>query len=226
MVTSPTLHLVRSVLAVWRLRGFDGVLAVARSKIYWRAHYVRFAVDLREWTIVEHHGPGVEAREGTLEELIRFRENRPDLPAQFFCDLTHGARRFYLGFADGVLGHISWVYGEGDHVRHMRLGRGEIMLEGALTFKSCRGRGLLSAVERAALNDAKREGLRAAYTHVSTDNRASLKGVWKTGFRPVGLLTWRWILGVPLMRYVHGPTRAAAAAGLERSELQTATASA
>jgi predicted GNAT family acetyltransferase len=160
----------------------------------------------------------VEAREGTLEELRRFRENRR-LPAQFYLDLTHGARRFYLGFADGVVGHISWVYAEGDHVPHMRLGPGEIMLEGAYTFGAARGRGLLSAVERAALNDARREGKRRAFTHVSTDNRASLRGVWKTGFRPVGLLTWRWILGVRIIRYEPDPSHAAAAAGLQ--ELQT-----
>src|SRR5262245_38350231 len=121
MATSPTLYLIRSAAAIWQLRGLTGLWSVARAKLYWQAEIVRFAVDLDEWTIVERCAPGVEAREGTLEELRRFRENTPDLPAQFFCDLTHGARRFYLGFADGILGHISWVYGDGDHVRHMTL---------------------------------------------------------------------------------------------------------
>jgi RimJ/RimL family protein N-acetyltransferase len=75
------------------------------------------------------------------------------------------------------------------------------MLDGAYTLPQFRGRGLLSAVERAILDDAKREDQRHAYTHVALDNVASLRGVMKTGFRPVGVLDWRWVLGAALVRY-------------------------
>jgi hypothetical protein len=145
--------------------------------------------------------PGVEAREGTLEELVRFRTDTPALPTQFYGDQIHGVRRFYLGFVDGHIGHISWVFTSVDRPQQMRLGPGDIMLDGAYTRPECRGCGLLSAVERVILDDAKREGKQHAYTHVSSDNVASLRGVMKTGFRPVGVLDWRWVLGVALLRY-------------------------
>lgn len=209
-----------------RLHGVQGLYSALRTKLYWRAQFVRFHVDLEAWPITPpSNRPGVEAREGTFEELRRFRETQARLPIQFYADETHGARRFYLGLADGKIGHISWVYAQGDQVRQMVLGAGDIMLEGAYTFADFRGRGLLSAVERAALNDAKGEGKQNAYTHVSTDNRASLRGVWKTGFRPAGLLTWRWVLGISIPRYVESEAIATAAAGLQDSPvLSTANA--
>ena len=199
-----------------RLHGRQGLYRILRTKIYWEAQFVRFHVDLEQWPITTPSSrPGVEAREGTFDELRRFRESQASLPIQFYADVTHGARRFYLGLVNGRIGHISWVYSEGDHVRQMTLGPGDIMLEGAYTFSDARGQGLLSAVERAALNDARREGRKHAYTHVSTDNRASLRGVWKTGFRPAGLLTWRWIVGISFTRYVDSEALATAAAGLD-----------
>lgn len=206
-----------------RLHGVQGLYSALRTKVYWQNQFVRFHVDLTAWPITPPSSrPGVEAREGTFEELRRFRESHPGLPIQFYADETHGARRFYLGLADGKIGHISWVYSTGDLVRQMTLGPGDIMLDGAYTFPDFRGRGLLSAVERAALNDAKHEGMQNAYTHVSTDNRASLRGVWKTGFRPAGLLTWQWILGISIPRYVE--SEAIATAAVQDPVLTTASA--
>jgi predicted GNAT family acetyltransferase len=215
MSDSYLFRMTRATAAVWKLHGLPGLIDVARRKVYWRHQYVRFRVNLAEWRITEPSTrPGVEAREGTFEELKRFRDYRAGLPIQFYSDMLHGARRFYLGLVDGEIGHISWVYTHEDHVHHMRLAPGEIMLEGAYTFADFRGRGLLSAVERAALNDAQREGKRLAFTHVAVDNRASLRGVWKTGFRPVGILTWSWILGVSATEYVDSEETAVHAAGL------------
>jgi hypothetical protein len=222
MQTPPILRAVRALVTAGRLHGVPGLYSVLRTKLYWEAQFVRFHVDLEAWPVTPPtNRPGVEAREGTLEELRRFRDSRPRLPIQFYADETHGARRFYLGLVDGQVGHISWVYCEGDEIRQMTLGPGDIMLEGAYTFADFRGRGLLSAVERAALNDAKVEGKRNAYTHVSTDNRASLRGVWKTGFRPAGLLTWRWILGISIPSYVESEVIATAAAGVDGAQVLT-----
>jgi hypothetical protein len=223
MPTSIVVQGMRALRTAGRVHGMRGLYHVLRTKLYWRAQYVRFHVDLGEWAITPPGGKGdVEAREGTFEELQQFRDLRGKLPIQFYADQTHGGRRFHLGICDGRIGHISWVYSEPDRVRHMTLGPGDIMMEGAYTFADARRRGLLPAVERAALNDAKREGMRHAYTHVSTDNRASLRGVWKTGFRPIGLLTWRWVLGVSHTRHVDNARLATLAAGLETPAVASA----
>jgi hypothetical protein len=218
MQTPTVFQGMRALSTAGRLYGAQGLYAVLRTKLYWRAQFVRFKVDLAQWPERSRPREGVEAREGTFDELNRFRESHPQAPIQFYADRTHGGHRFYLGLCDGRIGHISWVYDESDRVRQMRLQAGEIMLEGAFTFSDFRGRGLLAAVECAALDDARREGKRAAYTHVSVDNRASLRGVWKTGFRPVGLLTWRWVCGMSVTSYLDSAQLAASAAGLPATE--------
>lgn len=206
-----------AVATTWKLRGFTGLASLLGRKLYWRYTYVRFAVDLDTWQI-QPRGGAVTARRATLDELERVRTERPDLPLQFHADRTHGVRDCYLGFVDGQVASVSWVFTHENIVRHMTLRPGEIMLDGAYTLPEFRGRGLLSIVERAILDDARREGVRLAYTHVAVDNRASLRAVWKTGFRPVGLLRWSWIAGVSRARYQDGADTAASAAGLSPGE--------
>jgi GNAT superfamily N-acetyltransferase len=143
----------------------------------------------------------VEVRQG-LDELERVRRHHGHLPTEFHLDRLRGAHRPYLGFHDGRIGHISWLFTPGDHPRLIALGRAEVELDGAFTLPEARGQGLLTAVECAILLDARREGYTKAYTHVAVDNVASLRGVRKTGFSPAGLVTLHWTLGLPWMTYI------------------------
>jgi RimJ/RimL family protein N-acetyltransferase len=104
-------------------------------------------------------------------------------------------RRPYLGFCDGEIGHVSWLFTPRDRSRLIVLRPEEVELDGAFTLPAARGRGLLTMVECAILLDARREGYARAYTHVAVDNVASIRGVKKTGFREVGVVTLRWTLG-------------------------------
>lgn len=197
----------------WRLGGASAVGRMLATKLYWRRHYVRFRVDLAEWSLPEDPPGPIEVREGRLDELARMREAAPvPLSREFHEDRLHGARRFYLGFCDGRLGHISWVFTRGDRTPQIDLAEGEAELNGAYTVKEFRGRSLLPTVERAILRDLKREGYRTVYTHVAVDNLSSQRGVVKAGFQPEGILTWRWILGTSWRQYrrTHPPGAAAA----------------
>lgn len=189
-----------AMIAFGRLVGWSGVRQALRARLWGGGDFVRFAVDLATWQPAGTTDPAVEIRRG----LIDLRAVRASLaaPRQFYEDRVRGARRPYLGLYDGSVGHISWVFTPGDRTRLIRLRPGEVELDGAYTFPSHRGRGLLSAVERAILDDVKGEGARVAYTHVSVENRASLRGVRKTGFRPVGIVRLRWLLGFALRRYI------------------------
>lgn len=188
-----------SMIRFGRLVGWARVREALKTRIYGGGDFVRFAVDLTAWQPAGAAGQAIEIRRG-LAELARVRAGLP-APAQFYLDRLSGARRPYLGLWNGSLGHISWVLTHEDWTRLVRLRPGEVELDGAYTFPTHRGRGLLSAVERAILNDVKAEGARVAYTHVAVDNPSSLHGVRKTGFRPIGIVKLRWFLGVPWMRY-------------------------
>lgn len=185
----------------WRLHGLRGLLAVLAAKVYWQGRYVRLRVDLGTWEDRPEPPGSLTVREGTLEELRRFRDSTPELPVQFYEDRLHGARTFYLGFWDGEIAHVSWVFESCDRTPQVVLGPGEVELNGAYTRKPFRGRGLLPAVERGIIRGLKARGYRTVYTHVAVDNVASLRGVAKAGFRPVGVLTWRWIAGVSWRSY-------------------------
>jgi GNAT superfamily N-acetyltransferase len=175
-----------------------------RSRTWQRLRLVQFRIDLDAWDPGPPPTPPLEVRHG-LPELISFRERaEAALPVQFFQDEMHGASRPYLGLWQGEVGHISWLFSTGGHGRRLHLvhlGSGEVELDGAFTFRAFRGKGLLSAVEREILRDAKREGARVAYTHVEEDNIASIKGVLKTGFVPHGIVTFSRLFGIEWIRW-------------------------
>ena len=160
----------------------------------------RFEIDLEHWKPPCATPSSVEVFHG-LEELERLRRCRPGLPPQFYLDRLRGARRPYLGFCDGEIGHISWLFTPGDRSRLIVLRPEEVELDGAFTLPEARGRGLLTMVECAMLLDARREGYARAYTHVAVDNVASVHGVKKTGFSEVGVVTVRWTLGRQSISY-------------------------
>jgi GNAT superfamily N-acetyltransferase len=187
-----------SIVRVARASGAKGLLNALRSHAWQRLRFVQFRIDLETWEPGPSPAAPLEVRKG-MDELVRFRERADSaLPVQFFQDEMHGAARPYLGLWRGEVGHISWLFTAGGHGRRLHLvalGPGDVELDGAFTFRAFRGKGLLSVVEREILRDAKREGARVAYTHVETDNIASIKGVLKTGFAPHGIVTFSRLLG-------------------------------
>jgi GNAT superfamily N-acetyltransferase len=205
---------LRPIVRVWSASGLVGLAGAIRSRTWQSKRFVQFRLDLAAWEPGPPPTPPLEVRNGLLE-LIRFRERADGaLPVQFFQDEMHGARRPYLGLWQGEVGHISWLFtadGRGRRLRLVRLGPDEVELDGAYTFRTFRGRGLLSVVEREILRDAKREGARIAYTHVEEDNIASIKGVIKTGFAPYGIVTFNRLVGVAWTHW-RPPTAALATA--------------
>jgi GNAT superfamily N-acetyltransferase len=193
-----------SIVHVWTASGAKGLVKAVRSRAWQRLRFVQFRIALDAWEPGPPPIPSLEIHKG-LSELIRFREHAGSaLPVQFFQDEMHGAARPYLGLWQGEVGHISWLFTSGGHGRRLhlvRLGPGDVELDGAFTFRAFRGKGLLSAVEREMLRDAKREGARVAYTHVEADNIASIKGVLKTGFAPHGIVTFFRVLGLGWARW-------------------------
>lgn len=190
-----------SLRTLWRVNGPRGVIEAIKPRLASRTQFVRFAIDLQAWEPPRAAPPSVQVRHG-LDELERVRQRDEALPSEFYLDRLRGARRPYLGFQDGRIGHISWLFTPGDRPRLIALGPDEVELDGAFTLPAARGHGLLTAVECAMLLDARQEGYARAYTHVAVDNVASLRGVMKTGFSSAGVVTLRWTLGLHWISYI------------------------
>jgi GNAT superfamily N-acetyltransferase len=201
-MTSMT-SLLGSIAHVWNTSGGEGLARALRSRAWQRWRLVQFRIDLEAWDPGPVPTAPYEIRKG-LAELTRFREHAgSSLPVQFFQDVMRGASRPYLGLWEGEVGHISWLFASPDRGRRLRLvrlGPRDVELDGAFTFRSFRGRGLMSVVEREMLRDAKRDGARVAYTHVEEDNLASIKGVLKAGFVPYRIVTFSRVLGLSRTR--------------------------
>jgi RimJ/RimL family protein N-acetyltransferase len=186
--------------------GWAGIWGRSRTRLLSRGRFGRWEIDLTSWTPAPPPTGRIEVRRVSLEELARLRdEARERLPAEFYADAFHGARHCYVAFCEGQVGHVSWLFTSEDRTRQVRLRPGEVELNFAYTVPAFRGRGLLTAVETAALRDAQRRGMKRAYTHVAVDNTASARGVRKTGFTLTGVVTLTWILGLCLRRFTPLP---------------------
>jgi hypothetical protein len=70
----------------------------------------------------------------------------------------------------------------------------EILLEGAFTPESFRGKGIMSSAMLQVSDKGKEMGARWAITYVSDSNTASLKGCFRAGFVPVIVRKASWRL--------------------------------
>lgn len=102
-----------------------------------------------------------------------------------------GLRTCYGAFADdGRLTYVQWLIesAQNDLVRDFfdgsfpRLAPGEVLLEGAYTFPSARGQGVMAAAMARVTAEGKKRGFTTAWTFVGEHNVPSLKGCRKAGY--------------------------------------------
>lgn len=79
----------------------------------------------------------------------------------------------------------------------------EVYLYDAFTFPDYRGQNLYPALLQRVLDASRQAGLRRALIFVMSDNRASIRGVQKAGFREFQRVTCQNILG--FARYAYQP---------------------
>jgi L-amino acid N-acyltransferase YncA len=77
----------------------------------------------------------------------------------------------------------------------IRLGDGEVLVEGAYTFSQARRAGVMADVMWRLLDGARQGGAHTAYTYVEQHNAASLRGCAAVGFRAHHERRERWRLG-------------------------------
>lgn len=203
-------QLARKITMIWRQRGWAGVARAIRSLIYHRAIMLRFVADLGSWapppaTIPNTVGvqTDIGVRPGTLDELalLRGRDRGDVLPLELHLNRVHGVSCFWLAWLDGELAGILWVFGPEDPAPFVRLQEDEREIRMVHVLRKFRGKGVATAMRKAALYSLKADGVRRVYAHVRTDNRAALKPPQRSGMHPIGLLETRRMLGVTTRRF-------------------------
>jgi hypothetical protein len=126
-----------------------------------------------------------ELRSVSRGESVEVVQRKP------LCDA--GARTLYVSFDEtGSPIYAQWLVRTDDQeVWHRltnglfpELGEGEVLLEGAYTFVSARGQGVMADGMAQLLASARDSGDRRAYTYVAVGNVPSLRGCANVGFEP------------------------------------------
>jgi GNAT superfamily N-acetyltransferase len=133
---------------------------------------------------------------GQLRDLELARTQRRPVPWELKCNVYDGVRDFFIYREGDSLGHVSWLYYKDDPNRILQLDEGECEIKFCLTFPEFRGKGLYPAALDAIQVWLKGQGYRRCFICVKSDNVASIRGIEKAGFRPVGMTRLRKVLGV------------------------------
>jgi len=197
---------VQATLEVWRHEGMAGLYHAFRIRAYLRTPVTRWRMDLTDWRPGKGIPTALVVRRGSPEELERFRAAFAGgrAPLAFYADRIHGASRFYIALWEGHIVHITWVFTQADRTSLVELGSDEVEVRLAHTLKGHRRLGIFTATLQVILDDLKSEGVRTVFGHVRDGNTAVQQTFAKLGFQPVGILHYRWLLGIPLTRYEAG----------------------
>jgi GNAT superfamily N-acetyltransferase len=137
---------------------------------------------------------GVAMYADALDRLKRARENRTDLPNEFWRDQTSGASHCATLELNGELGGVVWAYDYPAERPIIVLEPGEAELSTSYTMEKFRGRGLYRALLYFATEWQLRERPRL-FTIVASNNPTPMKAVCQVGFHEVGVVRRRGIGG-------------------------------
>lgn len=195
---------LQSALEQVRREPVRGTLRLLRSNLMTRSHCFRLRLDLNNKTCT-HPIPltaadALSVEQGLLERLKALRSDSEGdpLPPDFFEDLTHGLKRFYLGFIDLRLAHVTWLAGstEATTVSGWAPEHGAVEIRNVCTLPRARRKGLFALVARHMINDLAAEGCPAAYAHVDLDNALSLAAFEAMGFLRESRISTVRVLGM------------------------------
>lgn len=120
-------------------------------------------------------GPTLENKYKTITDDIEFLKNvrskRDDLPREFYIDITHNGKRFYLVSLGDEPAYIVWVFGKGEFSRFCIFSN-EKTVEFAYgyTMPSFRGQKLYSKTMNYACQDLKEKGHETVVGVISSGN--------------------------------------------------------
>jgi RimJ/RimL family protein N-acetyltransferase len=143
----------------------------------------------------------VEIIKGNREFLEQLIEGFHPLPWELQCHRYDGVKDFFLAWnrLEGIQ-HISWIYYQSDPNRILCLGEREAEVKYALTLPRFRGRGLYPRTLKAICGYLAGRGYRRLFICVHKDNTASIRGIERAGFKRVGQIQLRKIMGLQVSK--------------------------
>lgn len=141
-----------------------------------------------------------EVRKGDVLELERLQGLFRPVPWEFQCYRYDGVRDFFIAQNRDGIQHISWVYYEESPNRILRLGTQEAEIKYSLTLPPFRGRGVYPRVLKNIVRFLGQRGFNRAFICVREDNQPSIRAIEKAGFKSVGRVHLRKMMGVQVSK--------------------------
>jgi GNAT superfamily N-acetyltransferase len=196
-------RIVKILTSQFRERSLREFLALVLGSVYRSDPILIFGLKAEDMLPREEPSKGdATLRKGNIEELPIFRSLIHPVPWELQVHEYDGVEDFFVAVQDGTLQHITWVYSSPHRNRLLRLGPGEAEFKFSLTLPDYRGRGLQPRVYTAIAHALSQEGYRRFFACVHEENLPSIRGMEKAGFRRVGHLRLRRILGIQTSRKV------------------------
>jgi hypothetical protein len=184
----------------YRSSSASELLALVWKALFRSERVLIYSVSLQQPVAVDPADSPVPVVKGDVRELEHDRRKLHRVPWELMCDVYDGVQDFFVfrDAASGALGHISWLYYNGDPNQTLRLGDGECEIRFCLTFPEFRGRGLYPAALRAIQRYLSERGFERCFICVMDDNLPSIRGIEKSGFRFAGRVRLRKMFGIPI----------------------------
>jgi GNAT superfamily N-acetyltransferase len=122
----------------------------------------------------------------SLQELREIRQNYPKLPEEFFCDIFEGAKTCFVGFVDGKVAHIMWIFFSEDRSRFFNLKEKEAEINYAVTLREFRGLNLYPLTVKSIINWLRENRYKWLYGAIHEKNINAINAIGKCGFEKIG----------------------------------------
>jgi RimJ/RimL family protein N-acetyltransferase len=142
-------------------------------------------------------------QKGEISELEKLGKQFDPIPWELKCNEYDGVEDFFIVRNGDSLQHINWIYYSHHHNRNLILGKKEAEFKFGLTFPQYRGRGLQPLVLDAMAQYLQKKGFQRVFACVLPENKPSIRGIEKAGFKRVGKTRLRKILGVRISKKIN-----------------------
>jgi len=122
---------------------------------------------------------------GDISILNQYREKNHSLPREFYIDRTHNANEFYLGYYNGHLAQICWVFSKGEYSRFFSIKNYSTCEVNYLTtLQDFRGKGDSAKIINYICNQVKSRGVEKVVGGIASTNVLMIRGMESIGFTP------------------------------------------
>jgi len=150
---------------------------------------LRFRINATELTD-NFYGPELEPEYTLIIDdfsvLEKLRNDRDDLPREFYVDKTHGGRRFYLILLNFEPVYIHWLFGKNEFSKFCDIqDEKTVELQYAYTMPKFRGNRIVGKALKFSCQDLYQKGYKRVVNVVSEGNVNVIKGMKFSGLTPI-----------------------------------------